>query len=137
MKGVNKLILLGTAGRDAEMQGKVVSFSIAINAKKKDNSNNYVETTEWYNIKCFSPLADTALKYIKKGMHLYIEGRIFNNKWTDKEGKTHYNIDLIAHDIRFLGGKVANAEEPSSEVVYQYPPPSQEAVALLDDDIPF
>jgi single-strand DNA-binding protein len=102
---VNKVILIGHLGKDPESKtfdsGKTVcNFSIATSEKWKDN-----EETTWHNIVIWGALAEIAQKYLKKGSKVYIEGKITNRSYEDKEGKTRYVTEIVAREMKFLGGK--------------------------------
>ena len=108
--GVNKVILVGRLGKDPELrytssQVPVVSFSLATGERRKDQSGNWVEHTEWHNITAFNKTAEVCSNYLKKGREVYIEGRIQTRKWQDKEGKDRYTTEIIASTVQFLGSR--------------------------------
>lgn len=97
MAGINKVILIGNLGKDPEikyLEGNVarVSFSLATSEIFKDKNGNRTEQTEWHNIVMWRTMAETAEKYLKKGMQIYLEGKLITRQWQDKEGhkKKHY-----------------------------------------------
>lgn len=112
--GVNKVILLGRLGKDPELrytssQLPVVSFSLATGERRKDQSGNWVDHTEWHNITAFNKTAELCSNYLKKGREVYIEGRIQTRKWQDKEGKDRYTTEIIASSVQFIGSRSDNA----------------------------
>ena len=105
---MNTVVLVGRVGRDAEIRyfesGKVkANFSVAVNrwdAKTKS------EIADWFNIDVWDKLAEFAGEYVKKGAQLVVEGRIAQNKWTDKAtGNDRESFMVIANNIRLLGSK--------------------------------
>ncbi|MDO9000037.1 MAG: single-stranded DNA-binding protein [Bacteroidota bacterium] len=91
MAGVNKVILVGNLGKDPEIKyldGNIarVHFSLATSETYKDKAGNRVEQTEWHNIVIWRALAESAEKFLKKGMQVYIEGKIQTRQWNDKDG---------------------------------------------------
>jgi single-strand DNA-binding protein len=68
-------------------------------------------TTEWHNIVLWSPLAEIAEKYLTKGKQVYIEGRLVNRSYTDKEGQTKYITEIVAQHMLLLGGNGREAGE--------------------------
>jgi single-strand DNA-binding protein len=111
-KSVNKVILLGTLGKDPELkytpQGTAVAkFSMATNENYKDKqSGEWKERTEWHNVVCWQRTAEVAAEYLKKGRQVYIEGRITTRSWDDKEtGQKKYMTEIVANDLILLGGK--------------------------------
>ncbi len=77
---VNKVILIGTLGKDPDIRitqnSKVATFSLATNETYKSNGENKA-VTEWHNIVIWGKLADIVEKYVRKGNHLYIEGKLY------------------------------------------------------------
>ena len=91
MAGVNKVILVGNLGKDPEikyLEGNIarVHFSLATTDAYKDKSGTRVEQTEWHNIVIWRAHAESAEKLLKKGMQVYLEGKIQTRQWNDKEG---------------------------------------------------
>jgi len=107
--GINKVMLLGNLGKDPEIrytpqQMAVCRFSLATGERKKDQSGNWVDHTEWHNVVVFGKVAENCAKYLKKGRQAFIEGRIRTNKWQDKEGKDRYTTEILADNVQFVGG---------------------------------
>jgi single-strand DNA-binding protein len=105
---VNKVILVGNVGKDPETRylegGSVVSrFPLATSEVYKNREGEKITNTEWHNIVVWRGLAEVAEKYVRKGTQLFIEGRIRNRSYTDKEGNTRYTTDIIADNMQMLG----------------------------------
>lgn len=103
MRGVNKVILIGNATRDAELRhtqsGKAVSnLRLATNRKVAGE-----EQTQYHTIVCWDTLADTTSTYVKKGDPLYVEGRLEYRTFQDEEGKERGVCEIVARDVQFLG----------------------------------
>lgn len=103
MRGINKVILIGNATRDAELRhtgsGKAVSsIRLATNRKVGDS-----EETQYHSVVCWEGLAETTATYVKKGDPLYVEGRLQYRSFQDEEGKERGIAEIVAHDVRFLG----------------------------------
>ncbi len=103
MRGVNKVILVGNATRDAELHrtgsGKAVS-----NVRLATNrSVNGQEETQFHTIVCWDRLAETTATYVKKGDPLYVEGRLQYRSYQDEEGKERGVADVVTSDVQFLG----------------------------------
>ncbi len=111
---LNKVLLIGNVGKDPEVRhlesGAVTaSFSLATNERYKDRNGEYRDQTEWHNIVCWRNTAEFAEKYVRKGSSLYIEGKIRNRQYQDKEGNTRYIVEIYADDIRFVGKRADNS----------------------------
>lgn len=105
---MNTVVFVGRVGRDAEIRyfesGKVkANFSIAVNRWDPKSKS---EVADWFNIDVWDKQAEFAGEYVKKGMQVVIDGRIAQNKWTDKAtGDEKESFLVIANSIRLLGSK--------------------------------
>ena len=143
MSSVNKVILIGTCGKDPEVRympdGKAaVSLSIATNRKWKDKSGEKQEETEWHRVVFYDKLAEIVGEYLKKGKSAYFEGRLKTKKWTDKSGVEKYTTEIIAEQMQLLGGRDASetankpAQKTHGEMKRGSRPPVDD-----DSDVPF
>lgn len=115
MAGVNKVILVGNLGKDPEVKYldngvAVANFSLATTENYKNKQGERVSQTEWHNIVLWRGLAEVAEKYLKKGSSIYIEGKIKNRKWEDKDGNTRYNTEILGDNMTMLGTKPITEE---------------------------
>jgi single-strand DNA-binding protein len=128
MAGVNKAILVGNLGRDPEIRTleggvTVARFTLATSESYKDKTGQRVEKTEWHNIVLWRGLAEVAEKYLRKGQQVYIEGRITNRNYQDKDGTQKYFTEIVADNMTMLGGRgdgngqAGGSQEPSSGYV--------------------
>ena len=114
-RGVNKVILVGTLGKDPEVRysqagAAMTSISVATNESWKDKvTGEKQERTEWHRVKFFGRLAEIAGEYLKKGGQVYIEGSLRTEKYTDKQGVEKYSTDIIASEMQMLGGRQEGA----------------------------
>ena len=107
---VNKVILIGNLGRDPEVRrlesGAVVAkFSIATSENYRDKDGNWQEQTEWHDIVVWRALAERAEQYLKKGMTIYLEGKLTHRTWQDQEGKNRKTTEVVADYFRILDRK--------------------------------
>ena len=115
-KGVNKVTLLGTVGRDVESKfttsgTPVAKFSLAINERYKDKAGQWVDKTEWVDIVAWSRLAEICGEYVKKGSRLYVEGKLSTSSWDDKEtGKKRYKTEVVASELIMLDSKSSSGQ---------------------------
>jgi single-strand DNA-binding protein len=114
--GINKVILLGNLGKDPEVRvtpgGMTIArFPLATGERKKDQSGQWVDHTEWHNIVVFGKTAENCQRFLKKGRQAFVEGKIRTNKWQDKEGKDRYTTEILADTVQFVGGARGEAGE--------------------------
>jgi single-strand DNA-binding protein len=109
MGSVNKAILVGNLGRDAEMRftaggTPVATVSLATTERFNDREGNKKEDTQWHRIVIWGKTAESLHEYLTKGKQIYVEGRIQTREWTDKEGKPAKTTEIRADKIVLLGG---------------------------------
>ncbi|MDG2306178.1 MAG: single-stranded DNA-binding protein [Candidatus Binatia bacterium] len=107
---VNKAIIVGNLGADPELRftpsGRpVANFSVATSSVWKDKaSGEKKEDTQWHRIVVWGPQGENCSKYLKKGGQVYVEGEIRTSSY-EKDGVKRYSTEIVARDVRFLGGK--------------------------------
>ncbi|WGZ93061.1 MAG: single-stranded DNA-binding protein [Candidatus Thiothrix putei] len=157
-RGINKVILVGTLGKDPEVKympsgGAITNVSVATSEQWKDKqSGEKKEITEWHRVVFFNRLAEIAGEYLRKGQQVYIEGRLRTRKWQGQDGQDRYTTEIVADDMQMLGGRpgggmgAGNYEDsPRSSSNPSRPPASAPAAdshsnrgfEYFDDDIPF
>ncbi len=104
---VNKVILIGNLGKDPEVRhlesGSVVAkFSVATNENYRDKSGEWQTLTEWHNVVVWRGNAERAERSLKKGMQIYLEGKLTTRKWQDQNGQDRYSTDVVANYFRIL-----------------------------------
>ena len=143
MGSVNKVILVGNLGKDAEVRvtpggQSVASFSIATTENWTSKEGEKKEQTEWHRIVLWGKAADSLQPYLVKGKQIYLEGRLQTRQW-EKEGQKHYTTEVKADKIVLLGGGVAAAAiarwiaVTAAATRIRWP----DAAPVTDDDIPF
>jgi len=124
MAGVNKVILIGNLGRDPEIRhlesGRAVAnFSMATSETYKNREGDKVTHTDWHNVVLWTPLAEIAERFLKKGTQVYIEGKLTTRSYDDKEGNKRYVTEVVGREMTLLG-------RASDSSPYQESSPSQE-----------
>src|SRR6266581_181302 len=115
---LNKIMLIGRLGKDPELNvtsdgTPVTKFTLAVNRNTKTSTGERKEETEWFNIVAWRQLAETCERYLHKGSKVYIEGRLAQRKYTDKEGVQRTSIEVIANDMEMLTPKPASSGSES------------------------
>jgi single-strand DNA-binding protein len=117
MGSVNKVILVGNLGRDAELKFTpggfpISSFSIATTDRRRaKDSDQWEERTEWHRVKVLGKQAESLQDYLKKGKQIYVEGRLETRTWDDKDGQKKYMTEIIADRIQLLGSRQDGGSE--------------------------
>jgi single-stranded DNA-binding protein len=143
---LNKVILIGRLGKDPETRfmpnGEAVcNFSVATSESWNDRNGQRQERTEWHNIAMYRRLAEIAGQYLKKGSQVYLEGKIQSRKYQGKDGIERTAYEIIANEMKMLGGGNDGQQAQSAQAATATPPRRQAAPAAptedIDDDVPF
>ncbi len=158
MGSVNKVILVGNLGRDAELRytpggAAVANFSIATSETWTDkNTGQRQEHTEWHRVDLWGKRAEALQQYLTKGLRIYVEGSLRTRQWEDRDGNKRYSTDIRADRIEFLdsrgegGGRRPDDAGAGRQGSYEAQPSSQApgtdpgnggGADLTEDDIPF
>ena len=142
MASFNRITIVGYLGRDPELRytpdgTPVCDFSVATTERRKDRSGEMQDVTTWFRVTVWRRQAELAGQYLSKGRQVYVEGRLVQREYQDRDGNTRYSLEVTATDLQFIGSRgeegSAVREEQSSR------PRVQEAAAgpVTEDDIPF
>lgn len=113
MRGVNKVIIVGTLGADPDVRqfpngGSVTNISVATSEQWTDKqTGERRETTEWHRISLHNKLGEIAAQYLRKGRQVYIEGSLRTRKYQDQTGQERYITEIRADQMQMLGGSPA------------------------------
>ena len=147
MGSVNKVILVGNLGRDAELRytptgAALATLNMATTEVWNDKAGQRQERTEWHRVVLWGKPAESLAEYLTKGKQIYVEGRLQTRQWDDKDGNKRYTTEIRGDRIVLLGGggggRSAGASRGGSEEAGGHtssPEPSSEPIT--DDDIPF
>ncbi len=143
MGSVNKVILVGNLGRDAELRytpggSAVATLNLATTEMWNDKDGQRQEKTEWHRIVLWGKQAETLSQYLQKGRQIYVEGRLQTRQWDDKDGNKRYTTEVRGDRVVLLGsaGGGGGRGAQRSEMA-QAAEPSDLPAELSEDDIPF
>ena len=152
---VNKVILVGRLGRDPETRytsggQAVANFTMATDESFKDRSGERQRRTEWHRVVLWGKLAEIAQQYLKKGMLVYIEGRIQTRQWEDKrDGQKRQTTEIVGNVMRMLtsraegaaagAGGMSQSRSADADLDVAGPGPEEASPGpeISDEDIPF
>src|SRR5512136_1915973 len=142
MGSVNKVILVGNLGRDAEVRytpsgAAVATLSLATTEVFKDKDGQRQEQTEWHRVVLWGKTAETLSEYLRKGKQIYVEGRLQTRSWDDKEGKKRYTTEIRGDRIVLLGGGPGRGAPAAEREEGVHEPAKEPTTEVTDDDIPF
>lgn len=149
MATLAKITLIGNLGGDPETrytpQGTlVVNFSLAVNNRKRDQSGNYTDSTNWYRINAFGRLAETMVTLnergaLVKGKQVYVEGTFEAREWTGQDGQQRTSLEVTVRDFsgfQLLGQRGDDSGEFNSGGSRQQQRPAPDDESSMDD-VPF
>lgn len=130
---INKALIAGRLGKDPELRftssGKAVcNFSVATESVWKDRDGKKQKQTEWHNVVVWGPQAESCAKYLAKGSTAFVEGEIRTRSYDDKDGNKRFVTEIVARDVKFLGGKNEQRDDDSRR---------GDGTDPMDDDAPF
>ena len=119
MGRLNKIMLIGNAGNDAELRytpsgDSVASFNLAVNENYTNREGQQVDQTQWFRISVWGRRSEFVGNYIKKGMQVYAEGRIKSNLYTDNSGETKVSLEVNAYDVQIVQDPQQNSNNQMS-----------------------
>ena len=147
MGSVNKVILVGNLGRDAELRytpggAAVATLNLATTEAWNDKGGQRQEKTEWHRIVLWGKQAESLQEYLTKGKQIYVEGKLQTRQWDDKDGNKRYTTEIKADRITLLGGgggggRGASMDRGGSNMSHAGGGDEPPMEPITDDDIPF
>jgi single-strand DNA-binding protein len=146
MGSVNKVILVGNLGRDAELRytpggAAVATLNLATTEVFKDREGQKKEDTQWHRVILWGKTAETLQDYLTKGKQIYVEGKLQTRKWKDKDGNDKYTTEIRGDRVVLLSGGGGGGERRMAGAGVRQEADHGEGIAepveLTDDDIPF
>ena len=146
---INRVLITGNLTRDPELRStsggtSVCSLRVAVNSRRKDESGNWVDKPNYFDVTVWGTQGENCAQYLAKGRPVAIDGRLNWREWEDKEGGKRQSVDIIADSVQFLGsregGENGGRFTPQSDVPADTGDFQQAPVAAggsTDDDIPF
>lgn len=134
MVSVNRMTIIGNLGSEPEMRftpsGRpVTSFRVATNWRYTTPEGERKEETEWFNVVCWSKLAEQCNQFLSKGRLVYIEGRLRMRTWEGQDGQTRARNEIVADRVKFLDRQSTAPAPDKSE--------DSDVGDFAPDDIPF
>ena len=150
---INRVILTGNLTRDPELRSlpsgtQVCELRIAVNSSRKDESGNWVDKPNYFNIKVWGAQGENCATYLTKGRPVAIDGRLDWREWEGQNGEKRQAVEIVADRVQFLGsrdgggeqgggGQRFNAQSDVPADTSDFDSPAPAAVGASDDDIPF
>lgn len=107
---INRVTIVGNLTRDPELRGlpsggSVCSLRVAVNERRKDQSGQWSDAPNFFNVSVFGNSADNAAKFLSKGRQVAIDGRLRWREYQDRDGNRRESIEIVAQEVQFIGGR--------------------------------
>jgi single-strand DNA-binding protein len=148
MSDINSVVIIGRV-----VEKPTLKYSANTNAvcRIRIANNDYVnkqEKVNWLTVTAFGKVAENCEKYLDKGKQICVNGKLDYQEWENKQGQKRNAVQIVAHNVQFLGETKPNqsqqpqepvTQEPTVESVQELIPEAQVIDQPLDDtdDIPF
>jgi single-strand DNA-binding protein len=144
MSDINRVTLVGRLTRDPELRGlpsgtSVLNIGLAVNGRQKDQSGNWTEKPNFFDVKVFGAQADMLANHLAKGRRIGVDGRLEWSSWDAQDGTKRSKVEVVAQSVQFLDSR---GDEASAGGGNQFVPAGASAGSDADfqgsdDDIPF
>lgn len=153
-RGINKVILIGNLGQDPEVRympsgGCVTNITLATSESWRDKqTGEQKERTEWHRVSFMGKLAEVTAQHLKKGMQIYVEGKLQTRKWQAQDGSDRYTTEVLVDSftgvLQMLGSRPQHdqsqqppASHPRGQMRQPEQPTYNDPPIDFDGDIPF
>ena len=135
---MNKVMLIGNLGRDPEMNytqsgTAITKFSLAVNRRTKAQSGEWQDETEWFNIIAWDKLAERCSQYLHKGNKVFVEGRLTQRKYVDRNNVDRLSVEVIINDMEMLTPKDGSRQSVPSSASNDFLGGDDDVLGDLDD----
>lgn len=146
MASFNKIIIVGHLGRDPELRTSpsgtsICDFSLATSERrgKRDGNGKPEEATTWFRVTFWGRQAEVAHQYLSKGKQVYVEGRLSQREWTDRDGIKRTSLEVRGSDVQFMGTRADETGAPPRTAATGGRSIDDTVIGepIVDDDIPF
>lgn len=144
MSDINRVTLVGRLTRDPELRGlpsgtSVLNIGLAVNGRQKDQSGNWTEKPNFFDVKVFGAQADMLANHLAKGRRIGVDGRLEWSSWDAQDGTKRSKVEVVAQSVQFLDSR---GDGDGSGGGNQFVPAGASAGSDADfqgsdDDIPF
>jgi single-strand DNA-binding protein len=146
---INRVTITGNLTKDPDLRSTgggtaVCSLRVAVNSRRKDETGNWVDKPNYFDVTVWGAQGENCAQYLSKGRPVAVDGRLNWREWQDGQGNKRQSVDIIADSVQFLGSREGGGENggrftPQSDVPADTGDfePAPAAAGASDDDIPF
>ena len=142
---INRVVLVGNLTRDPELRHTpsgtpVCSLRVAVNTRRKDESGQWVDKPNYFDVTVWGNQGESCAQYLSKGRPVGVDGRLDWREWEAQDGSKRQAVEIIAENVQFLGGRGEGDGQARPQFVPEGAAAAADAdfgSAPTDDDIPF
>jgi single-strand DNA-binding protein len=117
---VLKATLIGNLGNDPDLRysangSPLLRFNVASNYRTRTPEGEYQDRTEWVRVTVTGNRAESLSQYLRKGMRVYIDGRLEARPWTDQQGQMRAGLEVLADEVQFMSSRQDDEQRGGSE----------------------
>jgi single-strand DNA-binding protein len=140
-RNINRVVLVGNLTRDPELRHTpsgmaVCSLRVAVNSSRKDESGQWVDKPNYFDVTVWGQQGENCAQYLAKGRPVAIDGRLEWREWEAQDGSKRQAVDIVADTVQFLGGR-QDADAGGTYVPAGVTQGDDFPPTPSDDDIPF
>jgi single-strand DNA-binding protein len=142
MANINRVVLVGNLTKDPELRHTpsgtpVCSLRIAVNSRRRDESGQWVDKPNYFDVSIFGNQAESSAQYLSKGRPVGIDGRLDWREWEAQDGSKRQAVQIIAESVQFLGSRGEGGDGGNQFVPAGAAADTADFPQTADDDIPF
>lgn len=145
---LNVVAISGNLGSDAELRqtqtgANILSLTIAVNERRKDQSGEWSDYTNWVDCTVFGKRAESLAQYLTKGTKVSVQGHLHQSKWQTQDGQKRSKLEVVVDEIEFMSQRQDNGYQPQQpqrqapQGNYAQGYPAQQNTSVYDNSIPF
>jgi single-strand DNA-binding protein len=102
-----KATFIGNLGGDPEMRYSAggagfLRFNVASTFRIRTPEGEWQDKTEWLRVTVFGQRAESLNQHLRKGMRVFVSGRLEARPWTDREAQVRAGLEVVADDVEFV-----------------------------------
>jgi single-strand DNA-binding protein len=132
---MNVVVVTGNLTRDPELRStpggtSVCKLRVAVNSRRKDQSGNWVDKPNYFDVTVWGAQGENCANYLSKGRPVAIEGRLDWREWEDQGGNKRQTVEIIANSVQFLGSRDGSGGNSNGD---SFSPPQSDVPADTSD----
>jgi single-strand DNA-binding protein len=139
---INRVTIVGRLTRDPELRHlpsgtPLLQLGVAVNGRQKDESGNWTDKPNFFDVKVFGNQAETLAQHLSKGRRIGVDGRLDWSSWEAQDGSKRSKVEIVAQSVQFLDSRMEAGDGERQFVPAAATAGNEDFSSSADDDIPF